>query len=157
MDKSSTPRVAFPSPERLPADGFPSVGSPIRWRSAKIRRVPILLELTDRTGFRESEVSAESFWIGGNTSDCPVTLDLPEVHGRVLEVSVDPQGRLRVRAEPGLPFPVRCATGSVGSRFEHFLDGDVLNVGPALVKLRFQPEQGEGAAQELDPATLPVV
>ncbi len=116
--------------------------------------MPILLELTDRAGFREVEVAAEAFWIGGPRSGCEVMLDLPEVHGRVLEVAVDSQGRLRVRAEPGLPFPVRCATGSVGSRFAHFLDGDVLNVGPALVKLRFQAEAGEGAALELDPATL---
>ena len=83
-------------------------------------------------------------------------MDLPEVHGRVLEVAVDGQGRLRVRAEPGLPFPVRCATGSVGGRFSHFLDGDVLNVGPALVKLRYQAETGDGVVQELDPATLPI-
>jgi two-component system NtrC family response regulator len=116
--------------------------------------MPILLELTDRAGFREVEVAAESFWIGGHKSGCEVALDLPEVHGRVLEVAVDAQGRLRVRTEPGLPFPVRCATGSIGARFVHFLDGDVLNVGPALVKLRFQAEAGEGGAQELDPATL---
>ncbi len=112
------------------------------------------LEVTDRSGFRELQVAAESFWLGGPKSGCEVALDLPEVQGRVLEVAVDPQGRLRVRAEPGLPFPIRCATGSVGSRFEHFLDGDVLNVGPALVKLRFLAEAGDGKAQELDPATL---
>jgi Nif-specific regulatory protein len=116
--------------------------------------VPILLELTDRQGFREQEVDLESFWIGGANSGCEVALDLPQVQGRVLEVTVDGQGRLRVRTEPGLPFPVRCATGSVGARFEHFLDGDVLNVGPALVKLRFLAEVGDGAMQELDPAAL---
>ncbi|MGE3174981.1 MAG: sigma-54 interaction domain-containing protein [Planctomycetota bacterium] len=116
--------------------------------------MPILLEVTDRSGFRKLDVAAEAFWLGGPHSGCEVTLEVPEVNGRVLEVAVDPQGRLRVRAEPGLPFPVRCATGSVGARFESFLDGDVLNVGPALVKLRFQPEAGEGTALELDPATL---
>lgn len=116
--------------------------------------MPIQLEITDRTGFRELQVTSESFWLGGARSGCEVALDVPEVSGRVLEVAVDAQGRLRVRAEPGLPFPVRCATGSVGARFEPFLDGDVLNVGPALVKLRFVPEAGEGTAQELDPATL---
>jgi transcriptional regulator with GAF, ATPase, and Fis domain len=119
--------------------------------------MPILLEITDRTGFREMQIVAEAFWLGGPKSGCEVLLDVPDVHGRVLEVAVDAQGRLRVRAEPGLPFPVRCATGSVGARFEHFLDGDVLNVGPALVKLRFQSEAGEGTAQELDPATLALV
>ncbi|MEQ1633339.1 MAG: sigma 54-interacting transcriptional regulator, partial [Planctomycetota bacterium] len=116
--------------------------------------MPILLEITDRTGFRELQLAAETFWLGGPKSGCEVPLDVPDVQGRVLEVAVDAQGRLRVRAEPGLPFPVRCATGSVGARFEHFLDGDVINVGPALVKLRFQAEAGEGTAQELDPATL---
>ncbi|HLQ36488.1 MAG TPA: nitric oxide reductase transcription regulator, partial [Planctomycetota bacterium] len=116
--------------------------------------MPVLLELTDRSGFRELEIAAESFWIGSPKSGCEVTLDLPQVHGRVLEVALDGQGRLRVRAEPGLPFPVRCATGNVGSRYENFLDGDVLNLGPALVKLRFKAEIGEQAAQELDPGAL---
>ena len=95
---------------------FRRSGSPTASKSANIRRMPILLELTDRTGFHELEVVAETFWIGGRRSGCEVTMDLPEVHGRVLEVAVDGQGRLRVRAEPGLPFPVRCATGSGGGR-----------------------------------------
>lgn len=116
--------------------------------------MPVLLEITDRSGFQQIEVAVETFWLGGPRSGCEVTLDLPSVQGRVLEVAVDNQGRLRVRAEPGLPFPVRCATGTVGARFEHFLDGDVLNVGPALVKMRFQAETEEGLAQELDPAML---
>ena len=116
--------------------------------------MPIFLEITDRAGFHQLEIAAENFWIGGQKSGCEVALDLPQVQGRALEVAVDNQGRLRVRVEPGLPFPVRCATGSVGSRFEHFLDGDVLNLGPALVKMRFQSAAGEGFAQELDPATL---
>ena len=116
----------------------------------------VLLEITDRAGFREQHVAAESFWLGGAKSGCDVVLDLPEVQGRVLEVAVDLNGRLRVRTEPGLPFPVRCATGSVGARFEHFLDGDVLNVGPALVKLRFLAEDSDGSAQELDPAALAI-
>ena len=114
----------------------------------------VLLEITDRAGYRDLEVAAESFWIGSLKSGCEVTLDLPQVHGRVLEVGVDGRGRLRVRAEPGLPFPVRCATGNVGARFESFLDGDVLNLGPALVKLRYQSEPGEQSTVELDPATL---
>jgi transcriptional regulator with GAF, ATPase, and Fis domain len=113
----------------------------------------VLLEITDRAGFREQEVAAESFWIGSLKSGCEVALDLPQVHGRMLEVSLDVQGRMRVRAEAGLPFPVRCATGNVGARFESFLDGDVLNLGPALVKLRFRAEAGADA-QELDPGAL---
>lgn len=116
--------------------------------------MPVLLEITDRSGFQQIEIAVESFWVGGQKSGCEVTLDLPSAQGRLLEVAVDSQGRLRVRAEPGLPFPVRCATGMVGARFEHFLDGDVLNLGPALVKLRFQAEVGEDRAQELDPAML---
>ncbi|MEY4675477.1 MAG: hypothetical protein RL148_3261 [Planctomycetota bacterium] len=114
----------------------------------------VLLELTDRAGHRELEVAAESFWIGTPKAGCEVALDLPQVHGRVLEVAVDGQGRLRVRAEPGLPFPVRCATGSVGARFEPFLDGDVINLGPALVRLRWRPEVGEESTVELDPGAL---
>ncbi|MBK8097264.1 MAG: sigma-54-dependent Fis family transcriptional regulator [Planctomycetes bacterium] len=116
--------------------------------------MPVLLEVTDRSGFRELEIGTESFWIGSGRSGCEVAIDLPQVHGRVLEVAVDGHGRLRVRAEPGLPFPIRCATGNVGARFENFLDGDVLNLGPALVKLRYKAEVGEGQAQELDPSTL---
>ncbi|GAB4148966.1 MAG: hypothetical protein Fur0037_17290 [Planctomycetota bacterium] len=116
--------------------------------------MPVLLEITDRAGYRETAVAAESFWIGSLKSGCEVAMDLPQVHGRLLEVAVDGRGRLRVRAEPGLPFPIRCATGTVGSRFESFLDGDVLNLGPALVKLRYHAEPGDVAAQELDPSVL---
>ncbi|MCR9246417.1 MAG: sigma-54-dependent Fis family transcriptional regulator [bacterium] len=116
--------------------------------------MPVTLEITDRSGSREVEVAEEAFWIGGPKSDSAIVLDLPGVFGRVLEVKRDERGRLHVRAEPGLPFPVRCATGNVGGRFESFLDGDVLNVGPALVRLRYVAEAGGDAVQEIDPATL---
>ncbi|MFO1077634.1 MAG: sigma 54-interacting transcriptional regulator [Planctomycetota bacterium] len=114
----------------------------------------VRLEITDRAGAREQEVDAQSFWIGGQRSGCQVELDLPGIYGRVLEVARDDRGRLRVRAEPGLPFPVRCATGNVGARFEGFLDGDVINVGPALVRLRHVAEEAGPAVREVDPAVL---
>jgi len=113
----------------------------------------VYIEVTDRAGFRELEVGSETFWIGSQRSGCEVALDVPEVQGRILEVTADSQGRLRVRAEPGLPFPIRCATGNVGARFEPVLEGDVVNVGPALVKLRYRAEPS-ATAQELDPAAL---
>ncbi|MGC6489105.1 MAG: sigma-54-dependent Fis family transcriptional regulator [Planctomycetota bacterium] len=94
------------------------------------------------------------FWLGGARSGCEVELDLPDVAGRLLEVVVDERGRLQVRAEPGLPFPIRCATGNVGARFESFLDGDVLNLGPALVKLRFVAEASPDEVEALDPGAL---
>jgi transcriptional regulator with GAF, ATPase, and Fis domain len=118
--------------------------------------MPFFLEITDRSGFRELEVAGDSFWIGSLKSGCEVALDLPQVHGRVLEAALDDHGRLKVRAEPGLPFPIRCATGTVGSRFENFLDGDVLNLGPALVKLRHLAEATGSTARELDPGALPL-
>ncbi|MCA8974401.1 MAG: hypothetical protein KDC98_06750, partial [Planctomycetes bacterium] len=80
--------------------------------------MPVSLEVTDRSGSRELEIAAESFWIGGARSGCEVVIDVPGVFGRLIEVAADDRGRLRVRAEPGLPFPVRCATGNVGGRFE---------------------------------------
>jgi len=116
--------------------------------------MPVSLEITDRSGTRECEVEAERFWLGAARSDCDVELDLPGVAGRLLEVTADSHGRLQVRAEPGLPFPIRCATGSIGTRFEAFLDGDVLNLGPALVKLRFHAEASTDAVEALDPAAL---
>jgi len=116
--------------------------------------MPVSLEITDRSGTRESEIEAPTFWLGGQRSGCEVELDLPGVAGRVLEVAADEHGRLRVRAEPGLPFPIRCATGSVGARFESFLDGDVLNLGPALVKLRFRAEADGDGVEAIDPAAL---
>ncbi|HEX5051577.1 MAG TPA: sigma 54-interacting transcriptional regulator [Planctomycetota bacterium] len=116
--------------------------------------MPVSLEITDRSGSRDLEVEADSFWIGGLRSGCEVVLDLSGVFGRVLEVARDERGRLRVRAEPGLPFPIRCATGNIGSRFENFLDGDVLNLGPALVKLRYRTEATGETVQALDPAAL---
>ena len=116
--------------------------------------MPVCLEITDRSGSREVEIDADTFWIGGQRSHCDVELDLAGAVGRMLEVARDDSGRLRVRAEPGLPFPIRCATGTIGARFESFLDGDVLNVGPALVKLRFRAEGGEDAVETIDPAAL---
>ncbi len=116
--------------------------------------MPVAIEITDRSGTRELEVEADAFWIGGQKSGCDVVLDLPGVVGRVLEVARDERGRLRVRAEPGLPFPIRCATGSVGARFENCLEGDVLNVGPALVKLRPRADAGATAVAEIDPAAF---
>jgi len=116
--------------------------------------MPVCLEITDRSGSRESEIDKPTFWVGGQRSDCEVELDLPGVSGRVLEIACDERGRLRVRAEPGLPFPIRCATGSVGARFEAFLDGDVLNVGPALLKLRFRAEASGDVTEAIDPAVL---
>jgi len=63
---------------------------------------------------------------------------------------------LEIRAEPGLPFPVRSVTGNVGTRFETLLDGDVVNIGPAMLKVRLaRPEQGGG--ETLDPAVLGAV
>ena len=116
--------------------------------------MPVSIEITDRSGTREQEIEADSFWIGGSRSGCDVALDLPSVSGRVLEVARDDRGRLRVRAEPGLPFPIRCATGSIGARFENLIDGDVLNVGPALVSLRHRSSPGAAAIHELDPGKL---
>lgn len=116
--------------------------------------MPVSLEITDRSGTRSCEVPASRFWIGGARSSCEVELDLPDAAGRLLEVVVDDRGRLQVRAEPGLPFPIRCATGNVGARLESFLDGDVLNLGPALVKLRIVAEPAAEEAEALDPAAL---
>ncbi|MCC7395646.1 MAG: sigma 54-interacting transcriptional regulator [Planctomycetes bacterium] len=116
----------------------------------------VCLEITDRAGVRELELGLLGFWIGGARSGCEVEMDLPGVVGRVLEVAADERGRLRVRAEPGLPFPIRCATGSIGSRFEGLLDGDVLNVGAGLVKLRFRAEVTSDDVEALDPSTLAV-
>lgn len=116
--------------------------------------MPVSLEITDRSGTRACEVSAERFWLGGARSGCEVEVDLPDVAGRLLEVVVDDRSRLQVRAEPGLPFPIRCATGNVGARCEPFLDGDVLNLGPALVKLRFVAEASADEVEALDPGAL---
>lgn len=116
--------------------------------------MPVCLHITDRSGSRESEIDRPSFWVGGQRSGCDIELDLPGVSGRVLEVACDERGRLRLRAEPGLPFPIRCATGSIGSRFESLLDGDVLNVGPALLQLRYRAEASGDVVEAIDPAVL---
>jgi transcriptional regulator with GAF, ATPase, and Fis domain len=136
-----------------------AAGIPTRRRRAPaladgLPTMPFCLDITDRAGSRDLEVETESFWLGGPRSGCEVEVDLPGVFGRVLEVARDDRGRLRVRAEAGLPFPIRCATGSVGARFESFLDGDVLNVGPALVKVRYRAEPLQGSVEALDPAAL---
>jgi len=116
------------------------------------------LEITDRGGQREQVVEDELFWIGSTKAgECAVRVDLGgDFEGRVLEVEEGPTGRIRLRAEAGLPFPIRCVTGNVGTRFEPIIDGDVLNVGPAMIKVR-QVSVGDDAAgsrEELDPAQL---
>ena len=116
--------------------------------------MPVSLEITDRSGTRACEVARARFWLGGARSGCEVELDLPDVAGRLLEVVVDERSRLQVRAEPGLPFPIRCATGNVGARLEAVLDGDVLNLGPALVKLSIVSEVAADEVEALDPAAL---
>ena len=79
--------------------------------------MPILVEITDRSGSRSATVDADAFWIG-TTPTCEVQVDVPDSHARILEVRLDDVGAVEIRAEPGLPFPVRCATGSVaGSIF----------------------------------------
>ncbi len=111
------------------------------------------LEVTDRSGYREVSLERGQFWIGTHKSNCDIELDLPNCLGRVLEVRTTEGGTLEIRAEPGLPFPVRSVTGNVGTRFESFLDGDVVNLGPAMLKVHLaQREQGGG--ETLDPAVL---
>ncbi|MDA0934205.1 MAG: sigma-54-dependent Fis family transcriptional regulator [Planctomycetota bacterium] len=114
--------------------------------------MPVHVEVTGADGRRESSVDAPSFWIGG-APGCEIRVEVPGCRSRILEVRVENEGRLSVRAEPGLPFPVRSATGNVGNRFEPLIDGDVLNVGPLLLKMR-PFGGGEDAAQELDLATV---
>ena len=82
--------------------------------------MPVSLEVTDRSGTREHDVAAERFWLGAARSGCEGEVDLPGAAGRLLEVAADEQGRLQVRAEPGLSFPIRCATGDVGARLEPY-------------------------------------
>jgi transcriptional regulator with GAF, ATPase, and Fis domain len=107
------------------------------------------LEITDSGGRRESTVESESFWIGA-APGCAAQLEIPGCRSRILEVRVGAGGSLSVRVEPGLPFPVRSATGNVGTRPEPLLDGDVLNVGPALVLLRVVGRPVQAEAEELD-------
>ncbi len=125
-------------------------------RSRQNLLVAIHIESTDRSGTHESVLHDRRFWIGSPGVDsCGVALDLPDFHGRALEVEVTDDGRLRIRAEAGLPFPIRSAAGTVGQRFQSHLEGDVLNVGPALVKLHYHSETGAAdGAQQLDPAAL---
>jgi len=101
----------------------------------------IHLEITDRSGYKEITVEQEAFWVGTPKSNCVVELDLPGCHGRVLEIKVASDGPM-IRAEAGLPFPIRSVTG------------DVLNVGPAMMKVRVADQAGDVAAEALDPSTL---
>ncbi len=112
------------------------------------------VEITDSGGFRELVVEDAGFWVGSLRSGCEVEVELPGVVGRAVEVRDDPSSGLSVRAEAGLPFPVRSVTGNVGRRFERLLDGDTLNVGAAMVRLRALPTAGEARGQEIDPAAL---
>ena len=113
----------------------------------------IHLEITDRSGYKEITVEQEAFWVGTPKSNCVVELDLPGCHGRVLEIKVASDGPM-IRAEAGLPFPIRSVTGDVGTRYETLLDGDVLNVGPAMMKVRVADQAGDVAVEALDPSTL---
>ncbi|MGA1525734.1 MAG: hypothetical protein ACO4CZ_17340, partial [Planctomycetota bacterium] len=115
--------------------------------------MPVHVEVTGAEGRRETSVDAPTFWIGG-APHCEIQVEVPGCRSRILEVRVEAEGRLSVRAEPGLPFPVRSATGNVGSRFEPLIDGDVLNVGPLLLKLRPFGASDDAAAQELDLAAV---
>jgi transcriptional regulator with PAS, ATPase and Fis domain len=113
----------------------------------------IHLEITDRSGYKEITVEQEAFWVGTPKSNCVVELDLPGCHGRVLEIKVAADGPM-IRAEAGLPFPIRSVTGDVGTRYETLLDGDVLNVGLAMMKIRVADQAGDVAVEALDPSTL---
>lgn len=115
----------------------------------------IHLEITDRSGHKEITVDQAPFWIGTLKYGCPAEVDLPGFHGRILETRIE-NGVPQIRAEPGLPFPVRSITGNVGTRFESLLDGDVLNVGPAMIKIRLAQPAGGSTAEALDPAKLAV-
>src|SRR5262245_38190571 len=113
------------------------------------------LEITDRAGPRTVSVAQDSFWIGPLRSGCAVELDVAAAFGRLLEVRATPPNRLQVRTEPGLPFPVRGISGNLGTRFENVIDGEVLNVGPALVKLRCTTSgDAASSAEEIDPGSL---
>ena len=126
----------------------------LKWRISDIS-MPIHVEILDSEGQRFQSVEVDRFVVG-TASDSDVRIAVSGVQGRVLEVRVD-GGRLQVRAEPGLPFPVRSTRGDLGSRFEPMLDGDALNVGTAVVRLRVvEPEGVAGEALEIDPGALDV-
>src|SRR5690606_30863619 len=112
----------------------------------------VRVEITDHDGFRSEAVDRERFWIGCDEQS-EVRVRIPSCHSRVLEVRCDAQG-LAIRVEPGLPFPVRSVNGGVGSRFEPLREGDVLNVGPALVKLSAESNGARAGAEELDLAAV---
>jgi hypothetical protein len=115
----------------------------------------IHLEITDRSGHKEITLDQVPFWVGTLKYGCSAELDLPDCHGRLLEIRVE-NGIPQVRVEPGLPFPVRSITGNVGTRFESLLDGDVLNVGPAMIKIRVAQVADDSSAEALDPSKLSV-
>jgi transcriptional regulator with PAS, ATPase and Fis domain len=115
----------------------------------------IHLEITDRSGHKEITLDQAPFWVGTLKYGCSAELDLPDFHGRLLEIRVE-NGIPQVRVEPGLPFPVRSITGNVGTRFESLLDGDVLNVGPAMIKIRVAQAVADSSAEALDPSKLSV-
>ncbi|MCA8941012.1 MAG: sigma-54-dependent Fis family transcriptional regulator [Planctomycetes bacterium] len=108
----------------------------------------VLLEITDRDGFRTETVDASAFWIGCDPNS-DVRVGIPDCASRVLEVRTEPGGRILARVEPGLQFPVRCATGDVRDRFDALLDGDVVNVGPVMLKIRYVPTDRESAVAEV--------
>ncbi len=113
----------------------------------------VVLEITDQAGVRCVTCDAERFWLGAHKSNADITLDIPGSAGRLVEVQQAPGGQLRIRVEAGLPFPVRSVHGTVGTRFEVLLDGDVINVGPAMVKISRQASS-EKVAEEIDPGQL---
>ena len=108
----------------------------------------IHLEITDRAGHKEITVDQSPFWIGTPNYGCPAEIDLPGFHGRILHVKVAGES-LQVHAEAGLPFPVRSVTGAVGTRFQSLLDGDVIDIGSAVVKIRVAQPAGGGEALDL--------
>jgi transcriptional regulator with GAF, ATPase, and Fis domain len=113
----------------------------------------VRVEITDALGARGQTVDAELFWIGCAPS-CSVPLEIAGCRSRILEVRSGGDGRLEVRAEPGLPFPVRSSSGNVGTRFEPCLEGDPLSVGPALVRLSRVRAVTEGTVEEIDLAQV---
>ena len=112
------------------------------------------VEITDRAGFRSVGVDLEAFYIGSQRSGCDVEIDLESAVGRILQVRASSPGRLQVRAEPGLPFLVRTASGNLGTRFESVLEGDVLSIGTAIVKLRVITLADASTSEALDPGQL---
>ena len=116
--------------------------------------MPVLVEINVQGTTRHVRVKDSSFWIGSRQDRCVVDLQIPGFVGRCLEVRAEADGRIAIRTEPGLPFPVRSASGNVPTRFENFIAGDVLTVGPVMVGLSVVPEATVGAVRELDASAL---